>query len=184
MRVVGVHIHVEFSDLQHRDLACTLPGLDAHHHSGLQFSPVHNVFQRHPLHRVGVAQTVGLLRRQRHLQGIACRLSEQLLLERRQDIAMTVQIGDRLAGMRILDPDAVLSAQGVMESGNGVLGDMHEWCSAKKGRKYRRCPARHATGRSAPAQEHRDLLAIVVELARLARHISALLGDAPQDPFE
>src|SRR5215469_8826362 len=94
-------------------------------HPGLHILYATQSTTRNALHQALVVLAVAFLGRNPHAHLIACIAARQLALQARDDVAVTVKIGEWLAGGGAVDDRTRVVLQGVMDRDDAVLGDGH-----------------------------------------------------------
>ena len=125
-RVVAVDEHLAVFDLGHGDIDFTLWAATLKLHAGLDVLDALECFLRHFLHQLDVMDAVAIFRC--HIRGelVTALAAFHLLFQARHDLPTAMQVGQRLATFGAVDDLALVVGQRVMESSNGVLGNLHE----------------------------------------------------------
>jgi hypothetical protein len=124
-RMVAIDGHSCGIDVGHGDQLWPLPALCFELHARLDLFHATERIQRNHLDQLLVARSVTLLRGNRNIEPIANATTLQSLLQPRNDVACTMQIRHWLACSRSVDHRAGGIGEGVMDTGNGVVGDLH-----------------------------------------------------------
>src|SRR5882762_3243643 len=124
-RMIAIEGHQVASDLGDGHGPHAVPGLRLQPHPHLEVREALEGTAWHALHESLVILPVAIGRRDRHLQLVPSVLARQLALETGYEIAMAVQVRERLAPGGTVDDIAGVILQGVVDADNLVPRDAH-----------------------------------------------------------
>lgn len=123
--MVAVDEYLAVLDLGDGDVDLALRTTALELHAGLDVFDALERFARHFLHQLGVMHAITFLGRHVSLELVADGSAFHLLLQARNDLATAMQISQRIATFGAVDDLPLIVGQGVMEGGNGILGNLH-----------------------------------------------------------
>jgi hypothetical protein len=152
-RVVAIDGHVVALDLRDGDVDRPLVIATLELHARLQVFDALERGLRHDLDKLRVAHAVTLFRHHVDLELIAGLLAFQRLLEARDDMALAVDVSQRLATVGAVDDVALVVGQRVVEGNDVAIADLHEFLAMGGGNEGGNRPvAPKARGRAGRVQ--------------------------------
>src|SRR5260370_25212017 len=124
-RMIAIEGHKVAGDLRDGHGPRAVPGLRLQPHPHLEVREALEGTARHALHESLVKLPIAIGRRDRHLQLVPSVLARQLALETGYEIAMAVQVRERLALRGTVDDIADVILQVVVNADDLVLPDAH-----------------------------------------------------------
>ena len=120
--MIDIHIHIELAHLDDGHVSLSLVGVDPYQHARpVTLELRQQVLDRHSLDSILVAVAVCQLRRQRFVDLVAHGLARERTFQRRQDMAIAMQIHHRVLCVPLLNDVAGLVGHRVAERYNPVF---------------------------------------------------------------